>query len=286
MRDSEKGSQVASQYSNVRLVYGTLDSHDLLEEQAKKADIVLSRLLPHMYKVSGADELWLPDCANADHEGAVKAILRGLSSHSAPQPGYLVHTSGTGTLCWADLERETFGEAANKTYDDWDGVQELTSLPDKAPHRNVDKVILAEGTENADVLRTAIVCPPCIYGKGRGPGNQRSIQMPDLAKCILQGKKGFQVGSGRTLCELPLYHIHHDQAFPPLKELTFHRLLEVVESLCFECPVMAGVHLRHGFIEQVTPLVCLVWFLINFRWLISPLPYPQDVLSNGHNFVL
>lgn len=49
MRDSEKGSQVASQHSNVRLVYGTLDSHDLLEEQAKKADIVLSMLSPHIH---------------------------------------------------------------------------------------------------------------------------------------------------------------------------------------------------------------------------------------------
>jgi len=166
-----------------------------------------------MHKASGAYELWLLDCANADHEGAVKAILRGLSSHSAAEPGYIVHTSGTGTLCWADVERKTFGEAAAKVYDDWDGVQELTSLPDIAPHRNVDKVILAAGTEKADVLRTAIVCPPCIYGKGRGPGNQRSMQMPDLAKCILQEKKGFQVGPGKTLCESALYYNHHDQAF-------------------------------------------------------------------------
>ena len=52
MRDTEKGSQVACQYSNIRLVYGTLDSHDLLEEEAKKADIVLSMLPPHMHKMS------------------------------------------------------------------------------------------------------------------------------------------------------------------------------------------------------------------------------------------
>ncbi len=206
MRDSEKGSQVASQYLNVRLVYGTLDSDDLLEDEAKKADVVLSMWPPHMRKVSRADELWPLDCANADHEGAVKAIFRGLSSHSAAQSGYIIHTSGTGILCWADLERETFGEAATKIYDDWDGVQELTSLPDMAPHRNVEKVVLTAGTENIDVLRTAIVCPPCIYGKGRGPGNQRSMQMPDLAKCILQGKKGFQVGSGKSSCESALFY--------------------------------------------------------------------------------
>lgn len=33
-------------YFNVRLVYGTLDGHNLLEEEAKNAEIVLSMLPP------------------------------------------------------------------------------------------------------------------------------------------------------------------------------------------------------------------------------------------------
>ena len=41
VRNSEKGAQVASQYASVRLVYGDLDSEQTLEEEAKKADIVL-----------------------------------------------------------------------------------------------------------------------------------------------------------------------------------------------------------------------------------------------------
>lgn len=32
--------------------------------------------------------------ADANHEGAVKAITRGLSKHSKDSPGYLIHTSG------------------------------------------------------------------------------------------------------------------------------------------------------------------------------------------------
>lgn len=43
VRNSDKGAQIASQYSNVRLVYGTLDDHEKLEVEARKADIVLSR---------------------------------------------------------------------------------------------------------------------------------------------------------------------------------------------------------------------------------------------------
>ena len=41
VRDSDKGAQIASQYPAIRLVYGDLDSSDVLEEEAKKADIVL-----------------------------------------------------------------------------------------------------------------------------------------------------------------------------------------------------------------------------------------------------
>lgn len=96
------------------------------------------------------------------------------------------------------MERKVFGEAASKIYDDWDGIDEVTSLPDSAPHRNVDKLVLSAGTEHAQTVKTAIVCPPTIYGKGRGPGNQRSIQLPELARCTLEKKHGIQVGSGLT----------------------------------------------------------------------------------------
>ena len=42
MRNSDKGGQVASQFPKVRLVYADLDNVDVLEEEARKADIVLS----------------------------------------------------------------------------------------------------------------------------------------------------------------------------------------------------------------------------------------------------
>lgn len=45
VRNSDKGAQVASQYSRVKLVYGDLDSTELLEEEARKADIILREAL-------------------------------------------------------------------------------------------------------------------------------------------------------------------------------------------------------------------------------------------------
>lgn len=45
VRNSDKGAQVASQFASVSLVYGNLDSVDLIEAEANKADIVLSTFL-------------------------------------------------------------------------------------------------------------------------------------------------------------------------------------------------------------------------------------------------
>ncbi|OCL13479.1 NAD dependent epimerase/dehydratase family protein [Glonium stellatum] len=180
VRNSDKGAKVASQYPSIRLVYGDLDSTALLTEEAAKADIVCH---------------W----ANADHEAGVTALVAGLAKRQDASPGYLIHTSGTGILSVADAERGSYGIRAEKVYDDWDGVGEVTSLPDTAVHRNVDKVVLAAGTEQSARIRTAIVCPPTIYGPGRGPDNQRSMQAYEMAKATLKRGKGFQVEGGQNL---------------------------------------------------------------------------------------
>lgn len=68
-------------------------------------------------------------------------------------------------------------------------------LIDDAPHRNVDKFVLASGS---DTLKTAIICPSTVYGTGRGLVSQRSDQIPNLAKLILQQKQGLQLADGQT----------------------------------------------------------------------------------------
>ena len=40
VRNSDKGALVAKQYPRIRLVYGDLDKTELIEEEARKADIV------------------------------------------------------------------------------------------------------------------------------------------------------------------------------------------------------------------------------------------------------
>lgn len=94
------------------------------------------------------------------------------------------------------METQTYGEApSQQPYDDLERVSELTSLPDSAFHRDVDKIVLEA---SSDIVKTAIVCPPTIYGKGRGPGNQRSRQVYSITEGTLKHGQAPQLGKGLT----------------------------------------------------------------------------------------
>lgn len=107
------------------------------------------------------------DTADAsDHVGAANAIAAGLAAgHTKENPGYWLHTGGTGILTFEDTDKGIFGNRSDKVYDDWDGVDELVNLPDHAFHRNVDKIVLDTAAKHSDVIKVALVCPPTIYGK-------------------------------------------------------------------------------------------------------------------------
>ena len=196
VRNSDKGAQIASQYPSIRLVYGGLDDENILEEEARRADIVLSMLSVCMRICRWLTMRCFPaDFADADHEKAARALTRGLATHHPDSPGYIIHTSGTGILLFADIERQIFGESSSKVYNDWDGVDEVTSLPDSAPHRPTDKAIFEASAPN---VKPAVVAPPTIHGQGRGPVNQRSVQLPALARITLQKGHGIQVGAGKA----------------------------------------------------------------------------------------
>ncbi|KAJ5193382.1 hypothetical protein N7449_009524 [Penicillium cf. viridicatum] len=184
VRTTDKAEQVKSQYPFVRIVIGDLDDSALLERESAAADIVLH---------------------SSDHVGAAKAIVAGLvAGHTKETPGYLLHTGGTGVLTWEDSDKNEYGNKSEHVYNDWDGVDELLNLPAHAFHRNVDQLVLEAGTKHADVLKTALVCPPTIYGKGRGPVNQHSRQIYVLANMTLRRKKSPIIGAGQSISN----HVH------------------------------------------------------------------------------
>lgn len=113
--------------------------------------------------------------------------------------------SGTSILTWYDAQNHRHGEAPipEQKYEDVTDIERLISLPDEAHHRNVDKIVQASVS---DAVKPLIVCPPTIYGTGRGPVNTRSVQVPNLALGTLE--KGFApfVGAGKTEWD----HVHID----------------------------------------------------------------------------
>ncbi|RAH86615.1 NAD(P)-binding protein [Aspergillus japonicus CBS 114.51] len=179
VRSPEKGAQVQQAYPQVRLVRGTTDDADLLETEASDADIV--------FHSAGSDE----------HVPSAQAIVRGLSrrrrSAADGGPGYYIHTSGAFTLATETLATGRYGELFDKQYDDWEHVDELTSLPDEAPHRRVDKVVLAADPAR---VRTAIVAPAVIYGQGRGPVKTKSAP---LFEAFLRHRRVVTVGKGDNI---------------------------------------------------------------------------------------
>lgn len=149
----------------------------------------------------------LIDTADAsDHEGAAKAFTAGLAAgHSKDNPAYWIHTGGTGILTYQDVDANRYGEAlAYEPYNDLEGVDALTHLPDHAFHRNVDKIVLAAGENPA--IKSAIICPPTIYGKGRGVGNTTSRQVYVMARTTLVRGKAPIIGPGKS--EWDNVHVH------------------------------------------------------------------------------
>ncbi|KAM3414472.1 hypothetical protein BST61_g9635 [Cercospora zeina] len=166
IRTEEKAGKVRASYPDVRVVIGGLDDSSIIEEEAAKADIILH----------AADA--------SDHEGAAKAIEAGiLKGHTADKPAFWLHTGGTGILTYFDSSKERFGEEPDREFNDWSGIKELTTLPDEAFHRNVDKIVLEAGTKQADVIKTALKAYAPIIGEGRAHWD--NVHVHDLSEVYL-----------------------------------------------------------------------------------------------------
>lgn len=100
--------------------------------------------------------------------------------------------------------KKQFGEPDDKVFDDDVGVDELTNLPAAAFHRHIDEIVLATGKGHAKTVKTAIVCPPTIYGTGRGPVSGRGRQVYEMASLMLNEHYCPRIGRGLAMWN----HVH------------------------------------------------------------------------------
>lgn len=106
----------------------------------------------------------------------------------------MIQVSGASVLSIPDIVNKTFGEASEKLFDDVNDAAEIRDIiKQNAATRVVDDHVL-----KISGVKTALIFPPIIYGKGNGPVNQRSIQVPELCRVAIQTRQTVQVGKGES----------------------------------------------------------------------------------------
>jgi nucleoside-diphosphate-sugar epimerase len=126
---------------------------------------------------------------------SAKAIVSGLTPSDGRRRLY-VHTSGSAILAFGAADAR--GQYATPDSEVWSDLQfdRYTSIPQEAPHRVIDSEIISAATAHPNDFDLVIVCPPTIYGKGSGPGNQMSQQIPLVVKMALDIGRPGTVGRG------------------------------------------------------------------------------------------
>ncbi|KAF8065200.1 hypothetical protein FPV67DRAFT_173853 [Lyophyllum atratum] len=132
--------------------------------------------------------------ANADHPEGAAALVEGLRNRKVKtgKTGTNIHLSGTGAL--TDQAEGEF--AAEKLYDD-EHVEDIKAIPVDYVHRACD-VLISKAGEAGDI-RSYVIMPPLIYGRGTGPFHRTSVQIPALIRGALKLGQSCHYGKGKSL---------------------------------------------------------------------------------------
>lgn len=161
--------------SGAAVVMGDLNDRDLIAEQAAAHDIVIHT-------------------ATADHLPSVEAVLNGVKKRAeGGQMPIFIHTSGTSVL-----DDGAKGEyKSDKIYHD-NNREEVDSVPQDAPHREIDLAIVKTQKQMGDKMKLAIMIPPLIYGFN--PAHKRlTIQIPTLTRFAIKHGYAAHVGKGESV---------------------------------------------------------------------------------------
>ncbi len=143
---------------------GSLDDAEVLAGAARAADAVIN-------------------AANADHRGAVEAMLPALAGSGKP----FIQTSGSSIV-----GTRAGGEATDDVFDE---ATPFTPSPGRAARVAINETVLAGAK---DGVRASIVCPSLIYGLGHG-ANPNSIQVPWLIELARKHGVAKHIGSGGNI---------------------------------------------------------------------------------------
>ncbi|EHY51978.1 hypothetical protein ABEF92_005485 [Exophiala dermatitidis] len=163
--------------SGGQAVMGTLDDLDLITSHSAASDIIFQ-------------------CATGDNLALEQAILKAARQRAArSQRTIYVHTSGAKVF--DDGAKGMF--ASEKIYHD-DNRSDMGNVPDDAPHRDVDLMLVKaqESNELRGFLRLAIVLPPEVYGYDE-KHDRLSIMFPNMTRFALKHGYAPVIGEGVSL---------------------------------------------------------------------------------------
>jgi nucleoside-diphosphate-sugar epimerase len=147
----------------IRPILGALDDAGVLTDGARQADAVVH-------------------AADADHRGAVETLIGALERSGK----LLIHTSGSSII--ADDARGEYASPVVFTEDTY-----FEPVPNRQPRVAINRYVRHAGIDKA--IRTVVICPPMIYGTGRGL-QPDSDQIPKLTALSKQAGAGVYFGKG------------------------------------------------------------------------------------------
>ncbi|KAI8964291.1 NAD(P)-binding protein [Daldinia sp. FL1419] len=132
--------------------------------------------------------------ATADHLPSVEAILDAVKQRAEKGLSTIyIHTSGTSLID----DGAAGAYKGDKVYHD-NIVSEIDSVPDNAPHRQVDLTIVSVQRQLREKAKIAVMIPPTIYGYNPHHG-RLSIQVPVLTRYALKHGYAGHVGAGLSV---------------------------------------------------------------------------------------
>jgi len=143
---------------------GDLSSHGVVRNAARSADAVIN-------------------CANAEDPFVVAAIIEGLAGSAKA----FLHTSGSSVV-----GDKATGKFSPKVYHE---DTPLDPLPEKIQRVAVQRAVLASAAQG---VRSVVLCPCLIYGRGRG-ANPDSIQVPNLIRQAVRSGIPRYIGAGENI---------------------------------------------------------------------------------------
>lgn len=179
-----------------------LDDLEAIKKAASKHDVVIN-------------------AASASHDTSAKALIEGLALRKkvTGKDAYMIHTSGTSIL--GDHPYTGTDQSAKIWSDEKDDLFAMEKeYPERYGQRVTDVAVVETGKSLG--VKTYIVVPPTIYGKGSGPIATLSQQVPNLARLARKRGSAVVIETGKGIWN----HVHIDD----LSDFYLRLFIAVIEN--------------------------------------------------------